>query len=587
MFGVIVVSNRSAKILALLLWCLTSQAFGQTIYDRMIFQNQELTPAISQQGPRALVNLQDPMVRRLVDLSSARLHWSTTGQTLFVYAPGRESFWTFNSPTVTVNGQEITAPGRMFGDQVTTMIEPAALIYALCLRAVPSTAGGPTQLLPMLQSVSISKEAYPTVTIRASAPLTYTVEKPEAGLVVLKFSDLIWAGEGRNFSQGSLKAEVIGGSLPGEPLEVRLQLPPAWDGQLKPGTFKNELAITTVPSSQLVGAGPPVGLQRIDYRRVDGDDLVIFYAEDPVRFSWEFDPTSRVLIMEFPGVTMDAPPNPLEAPGAPLSAGRFEQLDADGIPVLRFTGQVAPGYAYEFFEIENARGSLVLRLAPETSLTRLENKGTAATRGYVAAGGRGVVVIDAGHGGGDPGCYSRHHGVYEKDITLDIARRLKTVLERQGWKVLMTRETDRDVTYAGSPDKMELQARCDVANDVGADLFISIHCNASASGQGNGTSIHWYKEEDYEFARNLEPMLGEAIGVGNQGLRRDSFYVLRHTSMPAVLVETAYLSHPHDSSRLVQPQVRQLIAERLAGGLVQFMSGRYARAGNYRQQPMR
>jgi N-acetylmuramoyl-L-alanine amidase len=205
----------------------------------------------------------------------------------------------------------------------------------------------------------------------------------------------------------------------------------------------------------------------------------------------------------------------------------------------------------------------------------------------VAAGGRGVVVIDAGHGGGDPGCYSRHHGVYEKDITLDIARRLKTVLERQGWKVLMTRETDRDVTYAGSPDKMELQARCDVANDVGADLFISIHCNASASGQGNGTSIHWYKEEDYEFARNLEPMLGEAIGVGNQGLRRDSFYVLRHTSMPAVLVETAYLSHPHDSSRLVQPQVRQLIAERLAGGLVQFMSGRYARAGNYRQQPMR
>lgn len=560
-----------------MLACLASQAPAQTLYDQILFQGQVLRPNVMQQSGRLLVSLQDPEIRKLIDLSSARLNWSSTGQTMYVYAPGRQSFWTLNSPTVTVNSQEITAPGRVFGDQYTTTIEPAALIYALSLRAVPSANGGPTTLLPLLQELSISQEAYPTVTIRATAPLSYTVEKPEAGLVVLHFQDLLWGGDARTFAQGSLKAEVIGGSAPGEPLDVRLQLPPAWDGNLKPGTFKNELAITTVPSATLVGSGPPVQLQKIDYRRVDGDDMLVFYADAPVRFSWELNTFSRVLTLEFPGVSMQTLPSVMEAPGAPLSGGHFEQVDADGIPVLRFTGTLAPGYNYEFFEIENAAGSLVLHVAPEARLSRLADKGTATTRGYVAAG-RGTVVIDAGHGGGDPGCYSRYQGVYEKDITLDIARRLKSVLERQGWRVVMTRETDRDVTYAGSPDRDELQARCDVANNINADLFISIHCNASASGAGNGTSIHWYKQADYDLAKNLEFSLGEAIGVGNQGLHRDSFYVLRHTDMPAVLVETAYLSHPHDSARLNNPQVRQVIAERLAGGMVQFISGRYARA---------
>ena len=89
------------------------------------------------------------------------------------------------------------------------------------------------------------------------------------------------------------------------------------------------------------------------------------------------------------------------------------------------------------------------------------------------------------------------------------------------------------------------------------------------------------------MARSLEFSLGEAIGVNNQGLHRDSFYVLRHTSCPSVLVETAYLSHPHDSAQLNNAQVRQVIAERLAGGLGQFMTGRYAKAPNHSGQQMR
>ncbi|MEW6281256.1 MAG: N-acetylmuramoyl-L-alanine amidase [Candidatus Eremiobacterota bacterium] len=562
-------------LLALLFGSVAVPASAQTAYERMIFQGHELRPTVSVVNGRTVLDLGDPTVQRLVDLASARLQWSSTGQTLYVYAPGRESYWTLDSAQVTVNGQEAAAPGRLFARGQATVIEPAALLHALSLTAVPGQEG--TLLLPVLNDLTFSDGNYPTVTIRASAPLRYRTEKPEAGVVVLRFEDLLWGGSQRSFTRGSLSVEVQGGTRAGESLTLRLSMPPAWDGDLKPGTFRNELSVAPVPSSQLVGSGPPVRLQRVDYRRIEGDDMVIFFAEAPVRFSWDFDPASRLLSMEFPGVMMDPLPALLETPGAPLSQARLQMAMADQVPVLRFEGRLAPDHAFEFFEIEGTRGSLVLRLAPTGKLPALENRGTASTTGYVASG-RGVIVIDAGHGGGDPGCYSRSEGVYEKDITLDIARRLRDVLQRQGWKVVMTRETDRDVTYAGSPDKMELQARCDVANNIGADLFVSIHCNASPSSAHYGTSIHWYKEEDYEFARSLEFVLGESIGLGQKGLIRNSFYVLRHTEMPAVLVETAYLTHPGEASMLVQPQFRQKVAERLAGGLSQFMSGRYARA---------
>jgi N-acetylmuramoyl-L-alanine amidase len=146
--------------------------------------------------------------------------------------------------------------------------------------------------------------------------------------------------------------------------------------------------------------------------------------------------------------------------------------------------------------------------------------------------------------------------------------------------VLLTREEDRDLTWPGSPDRLELQARCDVANQAGADFFISLHCNASVSASSAGTSIHWCKDEDVELARSLEVALGESLGLDQGGLRRDGFYVLRHTLMPAVLVEMAFLSNPREGRLLADQDFRQKIAEGLAGALVAHISGRYARDTN-------
>ena len=143
----------------------------------------------------------------------------------------------------------------------------------------------------------------------------------------------------------------------------------------------------------------------------------------------------------------------------------------------------------------------------------------------------------------------------------------------------MTRETDRDVTYAGSPDKMELEARSGVANKINADLFMSVHCNASVSSASYGSSIHWWKAEDYAFAQALEPVLGNAIGLGQKGLIRNRFVVLRHAEMPSVLVETAFLTNPSEGAKLSDPEFQKVIAQQLAGGLANYMKGAYASRG--------
>ena len=183
--------------------------------------------------------------------------------------------------------------------------------------------------------------------------------------------------------------------------------------------------------------------------------------------------------------------------------------------------------------------------------------------------GSGVrtICIDPGHGGNDSGAYNRSLDVAEEDVTLDVGLRLRDLLRSSGWNVVMTRETDRDVSYAGSTDSEELWARAKVANDCGADVFVSIHCNSAANSAAEGTSIHAYKQGDIVLGEEMIAPLIRATGRRNRGVHQDRFYVLAHTQMPAVLVETAFVSHSEEGRLLGDPVFRQRIAEGLAEGL--------------------
>jgi len=177
-----------------------------------------------------------------------------------------------------------------------------------------------------------------------------------------------------------------------------------------------------------------------------------------------------------------------------------------------------------------------------------------------------LIVIDPGHGGSDTGAQSS--GLVEKAITLDISSRLRSILTLRGWEVRMTRSGDSDVYGPGASDRDELQARVDVANSGGARLFVSIHVNSFGNSRPNGTTTYYYKPEDLAFADAIHRRLvTEDLGTKDDGVVKESLYVVHHTTMPAVLVETAFLSNPDDRVLLRSPDWLQKVAHAIADGI--------------------
>jgi len=179
-----------------------------------------------------------------------------------------------------------------------------------------------------------------------------------------------------------------------------------------------------------------------------------------------------------------------------------------------------------------------------------------------------LIVIDPGHGGSDTG--AMHNGLVEKVLTLDISQRLRTILASRGWIVRMTRERDVDVVAPNDDAKTELQGRCDVANNAGARLFVSVHINSFTMPYLNGTTTYYYKPNDQSLAAAVQRRLIGLLGTKDDGARRENFYVVRHTTMPAVLVETAFLSNPDDAAKLRSPAFLQNVAQGIADGIADY-----------------
>lgn len=184
-----------------------------------------------------------------------------------------------------------------------------------------------------------------------------------------------------------------------------------------------------------------------------------------------------------------------------------------------------------------------------------------------------LIVIDPGHGGNDPGAMNQSAGLVESHLTLSIARRVQALLMRDGWRVTLTRDGDYEVGDPNGDDKQELQARCDVANAAGARLFISIHINASVSSMPDGMTTYYWRPADRAFAQSIQQALVAATGDTDDGVKRDNFYVIHHTVMPAVLVEAGYLSNSHDADLLEQPAFLDRIAQGIARGVNDFTGG--------------
>jgi N-acetylmuramoyl-L-alanine amidase len=168
-----------------------------------------------------------------------------------------------------------------------------------------------------------------------------------------------------------------------------------------------------------------------------------------------------------------------------------------------------------------------------------------------------TVVIDAGHGGYDRGGVPGQR-ISEKDKTLDVAQRLKRVLQASGYRVIMTRDSDVFIP---------LGTRVSIANSYRGATFVSIHFNCASRSGANGIETYYYRSDSAGLAQSIHRNVVSGAPTENRGIRRRGFYVLRRTAIPSVLVECGFLTNPTEGSLALNSNYRQKLAEQIARGI--------------------
>jgi N-acetylmuramoyl-L-alanine amidase len=168
-----------------------------------------------------------------------------------------------------------------------------------------------------------------------------------------------------------------------------------------------------------------------------------------------------------------------------------------------------------------------------------------------------TVVIDAGHGGHDRGGIPGQR-VAEKDMTLDVALRLRNILSANGYNVVMTRSTDVFIPLGG---------RVAIANSYRNAVFVCIHFNATPRSGASGIETYFYSRDSLPLASAIHYYVAGGAPSENRGVRRRGYYVLRKTNIPAVLVECGFLTNPTEAAYAQSASYREKLAEEIAAGV--------------------
>jgi len=168
-----------------------------------------------------------------------------------------------------------------------------------------------------------------------------------------------------------------------------------------------------------------------------------------------------------------------------------------------------------------------------------------------------IIVIDPGHGGADPG--TRWHGLMEKNLTLDVAKRVDAILRAEGMPTVMTRRTDRTVS---------LDTRASMANKFRNSLLVSIHFNANRIQGITGYETFYRSSKGKKVAVALQKAIGEKIKGKDRGVTNTPFAVLTRTKGPAVLIECGFISNKAEANRINTASHRQALALGIANGIL-------------------
>ncbi|MGE5280175.1 MAG: N-acetylmuramoyl-L-alanine amidase [Deltaproteobacteria bacterium] len=310
--------------------------------------------------------------------------------------------------------------------------------------------------------------------------------------------------------------------------------------------------------------------------------LSLAELSDREKLAWDFDPLSQVLILKKEGT---------EARfliGSRKTIVNDKVRDLSAPVIMRASVVWAPEEVLDIFVPRACPVPLPLAVPKEVFLRRIDR-----------------VVLDAGHGGKDPGASGRK-GLKEKQVNLDMVWRIKRELEHCGLEVTLTRADDTFIPLAERPR---------IANDKSADLFVSLHANATLSRWVEGFEVYYLTEdvddsaralaaienvpaeveegafhrqiaafkamlwdliftenrrESIELARMISKTVAQRLGMKLLGVKGAPFAVLKGARMPAVLVEVGYLSNRDGERKLNDPAYRQKMAEAVAAGILEF-----------------
>ena len=185
-----------------------------------------------------------------------------------------------------------------------------------------------------------------------------------------------------------------------------------------------------------------------------------------------------------------------------------------------------------------------------------------------------VIYIDPGHGGPDPGTIYKN--IYEKDINLEICKKLQTILEEEGAIVYLTRYGDYDLSksYTGSRKKSDLNNRAKIINDSKADIYISIHLNSISSSTWSGAQVFYddVNEKNYDLALLMQEQLKTDLKTTRKVKEISTMLMNRKIVIPGILIEAGFLSNPNDRYLLRQANYQYKIVESIKRGIIKYFN---------------
>jgi N-acetylmuramoyl-L-alanine amidase len=514
----------------------------------------------------------------LLNKFGTRVTWLVPMKTIVVGFPGGKDLrFKIGENIADYGGKPIQLKSkvRMLGDEPCIPVESLAVVFNLNLSLNEKTHI--LYLDPIIKEMKM--EAFRGVVkfeAKGTAPLKYTTSKlsePDRFVVDIDNAVLDPSLEGKDFRNASTGSIFVSQDSR-MPNRVRIIIPMSGNVEIEMRDNKADKKIVAVDLvlPQVVAPVQDLAVERITRFKVKkDDDKVTFYisATGPVQYEWRrlLPPDNRYFV-DIPKTVYTGTYDEKLDVGF-ISGISVSQISKEPDPAVRVTLKlevpskvtVEPDPEHpEIIKVEISKDTI--------NPVVVQRQGFGVTK-HVVKGGI-IVCIDPGHGGGDPGACNGGFGLQEKKLTLDICLKLAAMLKKAGWNVVMTRTTDRDVSYAGSSDSRELGDRVGVANGVNAQIFVSVHINASTSSSANGSSTHYYKDIDEPLARNIQENLLAAGGRKNNGVQRDSFYMVRNSTMPAALVECAFISNPSEASLLSTDEFRSRLAQGIFNGIMSY-----------------